>query len=307
MLAAEALGARLVTLGDAKVLASRAKELKLDIELRKIVNPDEVELDADGVMQVLDVPTQAPVRAGQLDPANSTHVLEMLCRGAKLCAVQRDSALVTAPVHKSVINTAGIPFTGHTEYLAEQTGTKTPVMMLAAGNLRVALTTTHLRLADIPAQISQTRLERVLIILDKELRQRFSIKAPRIAVLGLNPHAGESGVLGSEEQESIEPVIQRLRERGLSLSGPLPADTAFTPDALDRCDAVLAMYHDQGLPAIKALAFGEVVNITLGLPIVRTSVDHGTALELAGTGRAKPDSLREAIRIGCELALGFEP
>ena len=227
----------------------------------------------------------------------------MLRRGAALCAAEPNAALVTAPVHKRVINTAGIPFTGHTEYLAEQTGADTPVMMLASGNLRVALTTTHLPLARIPAQISPERLERVLVVLDHELRHRFGIEAPRIAVLGLNPHAGEGGVLGSEEREIIEPVIQRLGERGLSLSGPLPADTAFTPEALDRCDAILAMYHDQGLPAIKALAFGNVVNITLGLPIVRTSVDHGTALKLAGTGRAKPDSLREAIRVGGELAL----
>jgi len=307
MLAAEELGARLVTLGDAEVLATRAEELKLNIELRKIANPNEADLDTAGVMQVLNVPKQARVRAGKLDPANSTYVMEMLCRGAKFCSTENNVALVTAPVHKSVINKAGIPFIGHTEYLAAQTGAKTPIMMLAAGRLRVALATTHLRLADIPAQISQTRLEQVLIILDKELRQRFSIKVPRIAVLGLNPHAGESGVLGNEEQESIAPAIQRLRERGLSLSGPLPADTAFTPDALKRCDAVLAMYHDQGLPAIKALAFSEVVNITLGLPIIRTSVDHGTALDLAGTGRAKPDSLREAIRIGCKLALGSEP
>jgi 4-hydroxythreonine-4-phosphate dehydrogenase len=210
--------------------------------------------------------------------------------------------LVTAPVHKSVINAAGIPFTGHTEFLAEETGAPTPVMMLAAGNLRVALATTHLPLAEVPTQISRERLEQVLTVLDRELRERFRIGAPRIAVLGLNPHAGESGVLGHEERDIIEPTVQLLTDRGLSLLGPVPADTAFTPEALSRCDAVLAMYHDQGLPVIKALAFGKIVNITLGLPIIRTSVDHGTALDLAGTGEARPGSLREAIRVACELA-----
>ena len=307
MLAAEELPARMVMLGDVDMLARRSTVLGLGLALRRITNPDEAGIHNAGVMQVLDIPAQAEVRAGHLAPANAAYVLEILRRGVALCTEARDAALVTAPVQKSVINTAGIPFTGHTEFLAERTGAETPVMMLASKNLRVALATTHLPLAEIPEQINQERLERVLAVLDSELRERFRIDSPRIAVLGLNPHAGEGGVLGREEQEIIEPVIQRLTDRGLSLLGPLPADTAFTPDALERCDAVLAMYHDQGLPPIKALAFGTVVNITLGLPIIRTSVDHGTALALAGTGRAKPNSLREAIHVACELASGAKP
>lgn len=307
MLATEAYRARLATLGDARMISARAEQLGLDIELRALTNTDQIENDAAGIMQILDVAAPDPVSPGRLNSANASYVLEILRRGAAICAAEADSALVTAPVHKSVINAAGIPFTGHTEFLAEETGAEMPVMMLASGSLRVALTTTHLPLTEVSANIDEERLKRVLVTLDDELRQRFGIRSPRIAVLGLNPHAGEDGVLGSEERDLIEPVVRQLRERSLSLIGPLPADTAFTPEALERCDAILAMYHDQGLPAIKALAFGEVVNITLGLPIVRTSVDHGTALDLAGTGRARPDSLREAIRVGRELALGSTP
>ena len=302
MLAAEDLPARLLTLADADVLAARIADLHLDVTVHTVAGPHEVEPHVAGLIQVLNIAAPAAVRPGNLDTANSVYVLELLRQGVALCAEERNAALVTAPVHKSVINAAGISFTGHTEFLAEATATPTPVMMLASGKLRVALATTHLPLARVAKEISRERIERVLIVLDRELRDLFRLSAPRIAVLGLNPHAGESGVLGHEEQEIIEPVMQGLAERGLSLLGPVPADTAFTPDALERCDAVLAMYHDQGLPVIKALAFGEVVNITLGLPIIRTSVDHGTALDLAGTGRAKPGSLREAIRVACELA-----
>ncbi len=302
MLAAEDLPARLLTLADADVLAARIADLHLDVTVRTVAGPHEVEPHAAGLIQVLNIAAPAAVQPGNLDTANSAYVLELLRQGVALCVEGSNAALVTAPVHKSVINAAGISFTGHTEFLAEATATPTPVMMLASGKLRVALATTHLPLARVAKEISRERIERVLIVLDRELRDRFRLSAPRIAVLGLNPHAGESGVLGHEEQEIIEPVMRDLAERGLSLLGPVPADTAFTPDALERCDAVLAMYHDQGLPVIKALAFGEVVNITLGLPIIRTSVDHGTALDLAGTGRAKPGSLREAIRVACELA-----
>ena len=302
MLAAGVLPARLLVLADAGLIAERIDDLRLDVTVRAVASPHDVEPQAAGVIQVLDIPAPAPVRPGHLDPTNATYVLDLLRQGAALCAKEPNAALVTAPVHKSVINAAGIPFTGHTEFLAEETGAPTPVMMLAAGNLRVALATTHLPLAEVPTQISRERLERVLTVLDRELRERFRIGAPRIAVLGLNPHAGESGVLGHEERDIIEPTVQLLTDRGLSLLGPVPADTAFTPEALSRCDAVLAMYHDQGLPVIKALAFGKIVNITLGLPIIRTSVDHGTALDLAGTGEARPGSLREAIRVACELA-----
>ncbi|MGI9258738.1 MAG: 4-hydroxythreonine-4-phosphate dehydrogenase PdxA, partial [Gammaproteobacteria bacterium] len=211
---------------------------------------------------------------------------------------------VTAPVQKSVINEAGVAFTGHTEFLAEATGAALPVMMLASGDLRVALATTHLPLTEVASALSSALVEDVLAIIDRELRDRFRIPAPRLAVLGLNPPAGEQGVLGRDATTIIEPAMTAARKRDLELIGPLPADTAFTPNALEACDVILAMYHDQGLPAIKALAFGEVVNVTLGLPIVRTSVDHGTALALAATGDAKVDSLRAAISVAIDITMG---
>jgi len=302
MLAAGVLPARLLVLADAGLIAERIDDLRLDVTVRAVASPHDVEPQTAGVIQVLNIPAPAPVRPGHLDPTNATYVLDLLRQGVALCAKEPNAALVTAPVHKSVINAAGIPFTGHTQLLAEETGAPKPVMMLDAGTMRVALATTHLPLAEVPTQISRERLEQVLTVLDRELRERFRIGAPRIAVLGLNPHAGESGVLGHEERDIIEPTVQLLTDRGLSLLGPVPADTAFTPESLSLCDAVLAMYHDQGLPVIKALAFGKIVNITLGLPIIRTSVDHGTALDLAGTGEARPGSLREAILVACELA-----
>jgi len=210
--------------------------------------------------------------------------------------------MVTGPVDKSLINDAGMSFSGHTEYLAELTGTTQPVMLLVAGDLRVALVTTHLALRDVPAQISEQRLRQALKTLDNGLQQFFGLPAPRITVLGLNPHAGESGYLGTEEQEIIEPVMESLRAEGMHLVGPLPADTAFTPPNLARCDAVLTMYHDQGLPVLKHKGFGEAVNVTLGLPVIRTSVDHGTAPDLAGTGRANPGSMRAALQLAIEMA-----
>ena len=209
--------------------------------------------------------------------------------------------MVTAPVQKSVINDAGIAFSGHTEFLAQRTGTDRVVMMLATPGLRVALATTHLPLAAVPAAITGSLLEEVIGILQRDLQRRFAIAQPRIAVLGLNPHAGEAGHLGREEIETIEPTLERLRANGMNLLGPLPADTAFNPKVLQQCDAVLAMYHDQGLPVLKYAGFGQAVNITLGLPIVRTSVDHGTALDLAGTGQADSGSLRYAI--DCAVAM----
>ena len=302
MVTTEDLPARVLVLGDAELLTQRAAALGLRVTVRKAADPGDVEQHVVGVMSVLDIPAPAAVRPGHPDSANAPYVLELLRRGAQLCANASNAALVTAPVQKSTINAAGAPFTGHTEFLAEVTGAQLPVMMLAAGDLRVALATTHLPLAEVAGKLSRGRLECVVRVLDTELRERFGLETPRIAVLGLNPHAGEQGVLGCEEREIIEPVIRSLTDHGLRLHGPVPADTAFTPAALERCDAVLAMYHDQGLPAIKALAFGKVVNITLGLPIIRTSVDHGTALALAGEGRANPGSLREAIRVACSLA-----
>lgn len=262
----------------------------------------DADLHRPGRLQLVPVPLAATVTAGQLDAANAPAVLEMLAQAADACLRGEAAALVTAPVHKGVINRAGIPFSGHTEFLAERTGTDNVVMLLASRTLRVALATIHLPLAAVPAAITRAGLTTTLTILDHDLRQRFGIARPRIRVLGLNPHAGEDGVLGSEEQSVIGPVVTALRARGLDISGPVAADSAFTPEALADIDAVLAMYHDQGLAPLKAKHFGEIVNVTLGLPILRTSVDHGTALTLAGTGRADHSSLAAALALALELA-----
>jgi 4-hydroxythreonine-4-phosphate dehydrogenase len=256
---------------------------------------------------VLHVPLAAPARPGRLDPANAGYVLATLDAGVDGCLAGRFDALVTAPVHKGVINDAGTPFTGHTEYLAARTGAPLPVMLLVGGGLRVALATTHLPLARVSAALDGGRLADVLRVLDADLRAKFGIAAPRILVCGLNPHAGEGGHLGREEIEVIAPTLERLRGEGLRLTGPVPADTAFLPAQLAGHDAVLAMYHDQGLPVLKHASFGHAVNVTLGLPIVRTSVDHGTALDLAGTGRADPGSLRAAVRLAAGLSAARRP
>ena len=257
--------------------------------------------------QLLHLPLAAPCTAGQLDPANARYVLALLDAALEGCIAGRFDAMVTAPVHKGVINDAGVPFTGHTEYLAEHTGTALPVMLLVGGGLRVALATTHLPLAAVSAAVTAERLAAVLGVLDADLRTKFGIASPRILVCGLNPHAGEGGHLGREELEVIAPTLQRLQRAGLRLTGPVPADTAFLPERLAGHDAVLAMYHDQGLPVLKRAAFGQGVNVTLGLPIVRTSVDHGTALDLAGTGRADAGSLRAAVRLAFELCAARRP
>jgi 4-hydroxythreonine-4-phosphate dehydrogenase len=301
-LALEELPGRLVVLADATMLTQRIAELNLDVTVDRIRDHTQTTPHFPGRLQVLHIPTDVGVETGRLNRKNADYVLALLRRGVLICRDESNAALVTAPVQKSIINEAGTAFTGHTEFLAEVTDTPTPVMMLACGDLRVALATTHLALADVPRNVTMERLERVISVLHDALINRFNLSEPRIAVLGLNPHAGESGVLGKEEQQIITPVIEKLTRLGISLHGPVPADTAFTPSALERCDAVVAMYHDQGLPVIKALSFGEVVNITLGLPIIRTSVDHGTALDLAGTGSALPHSLREAIRVAAEMA-----
>nr|WP_206212216.1 4-hydroxythreonine-4-phosphate dehydrogenase PdxA [Wenzhouxiangella sp. XN79A] len=265
-------------------------------------------VDADappgpGRLRCLPVALAAPAEPGRLDPVNAGYVLETLAAACDRVADGRARALVTGPVHKGVINDAGIAFSGHTEFLARRAGVDRVVMMLAADTLRVALATTHLALRDVPDAITQASLERTLRILHADLVDRFSIAAPRIVVLGLNPHAGEGGHLGREEIEIIEPLLDRLRAEGLDLVGPLPADTAFVPDRLTDVDAVLAMYHDQGLPVLKYAGFGRAVNITLGLPFIRTSVDHGTALDRAGTDTADPGSLNAAVDLARELAL----
>ena len=293
--------ARLIFLGDPGVLAERIRDLDLPVAVEALDDPAAARAHRPGVMQVLPVAVSKPVRAGRLDPGNARYVLGQLDRGVQLCTGIERCALVTAPVQKSTINEAGIPFTGHTEWFAARTGAGSPVMMLASPNLRVALVTTHLPLKGVAGAITAERLEATIRVLHDDLRARFGIDSPRIMVLGLNPHAGEDGVLGREELEIVEPALGSLSRRGLAVSGPVPADTAFTPQRLRSCDAVLAMYHDQGLPAIKALAFGETVNVTLGLPIVRTSVDHGTALDLAGSGRANPESLKHAANLALKL------
>ena len=302
--AASDSAARLIFLGDPDMLAARVRDLGLPVAVETLDGPAAALPHRPGVMQVLAVAAARPVRAGRLDPGNARYVLGQLERGVQLCTGMERCALVTAPVQKSAINAAGIAFTGHTEWLAARTGAGCPVMMLASPNLRVALVTTHLPLSGVSGAITAERLEAVIAVLHDDLRARFGVDSPRIMVLGLNPHAGEDGVLGREEIEIVQPLLRSLAGRGLAVSGPVPADTAFTPRRLRSCDAVLAMYHDQGLPAIKALAFGETVNVTLGLPIVRTSVDHGTALGLAGSGRAGPESLHHAADMALKLVAG---
>lgn len=253
-------------------------------------------------VRVEHVPIGALVRPGVLDPANVGYVLGTLDRAIDGARAGRYDAIVTAPVQKSVIADAGIAFTGHTEYLADKTGTAQVVMLLVGGTLRVALATTHLALADVPRALTIDRLVAVLNVLHRDLRNRFGIPAPRIAVCGLNPHAGEGGHLGREEIDVIEPALEQARAAGIIASGPLPADTVFVPAIASRYDAILAMYHDQGLPPLKYASFGHGVNVTLGLPFVRTSVDHGTALDLAGTGKADATSMRAALLLAVELA-----
>lgn len=292
-----------VVLGDRDLLAERAAALDWSITLRDYMPGQSA---AAGHLDVLHLPLAKPAQAGLLDPANGPYVLKLLDRALLGCQRGEFAAIATAPVHKGVINQAGMAFTGHTEYLAEKTGTPLVVMMLAGdtprGPLRVALATTHLPLKDVPAAITADLLERILRILDHDLRRKYGIAAPRILVTGLNPHAGEGGYLGREEIDIIEPLLERLRREGLQLSGPHPADTLFTPPVLAGGDAVLAMYHDQGLTALKYATFGNGINVTLGLPIIRTSVDHGTALTLAGTGQANPGSLFAAVAEAARMA-----
>jgi 4-hydroxythreonine-4-phosphate dehydrogenase len=292
----------LIVAADTDLLAARARQLGASIRLLPHTPAEPPRAHEPGSLRVLHVPTQAPVRAGILDPANAAYVLRLLDVAVDGCKAARYDALVTAPVQKSIINDAGIRFSGHTEYLAERTGGAHPVMLLTSGELRVALATTHIALAEVSRSITRELVERVLQILDRDLRERFGIEAPRILVCGLNPHAGEGGHLGREEIEVIAPALERLRARGMQLIGPSPADTAFTPHMLAQADAVLAMFHDQGLPVIKHAGFGAAVNVTLGLPIIRTSVDHGTALTLAGSGSADPGSLAAAIELAIRLA-----
>ena len=290
-----------VVIADKDLLLQRARQLDIPLQVGDFV-AGQVATRSPGFLPVIHVPLIAPCHAGVLNAANSEYVLATLRRAVQGCRTGEFSGLVTAPVHKGIINEAGIPFTGHTEFLAEQTGTELVVMMLVGGGMRVALATTHLALRDVPAAITRTLLEKVLRIIQRDLQRRFGIAQPRILVAGLNPHAGEGGYLGREEIDVMIPVLDKLRAEGINVSEPLPADTLFVPHKLAQCDCVLSMYHDQGLPVLKHASFGQGVNVTLGLPIIRTSVDHGTALDLAGTGKANSGSLLEAIRGASEMA-----
>lgn len=296
-LAQQSRATRLVAIADPGLLLARAKTLGLDLQL---VSSTHSKADNAGYFAIDAVTAAARVQPGKPDTRNAQYVLETLRKAVTGCLQKDYSGLVTGPVHKGIINDAGISFTGHTEFLAELTGGY-PVMMLACPGLRVALATTHLPLRAIADHINAELLEKVLRILQNALRDQFRIPRPRILVCGLNPHAGEDGHLGHEEQEIIAPLLEQLRTEGMNLVGPLPADTLFTPPHLKTADAVLAMYHDQGLPVLKHKGFGNAVNITLGLPIVRTSVDHGTAFDLAGTGKAEIGSLQAAIAQAAEL------
>ena len=294
--------AELVAVCDAALLVARAQQLRLPLTLEPITLESPRAPHRPGHLRVLPVALKAPVECGQLDVRNASYVLETLTLATRACLDGHADALVTGPVQKSIIADAGIAFSGHTEFLAQLCKAPMPVMMLTAGSLRVALATTHLALKDVPAAITRERLRAVLRILHHDLQTKFGIAQPRILVCGLNPHAGEGGHLGREEIETITPTLEALSMEGLRIAGPLPADTLFTPKMLEGADAVLAMYHDQGLPVLKYVGFGAAVNITLGLPIIRTSVDHGTALELAGTGHADAGSFQAALNTAIALA-----
>ena len=297
-LADHEIASRLVVLGDVQILRERADKIGRSVQF---LEADNVPAHRPGTLCVRHIPVASAVIPGQLDFRNSAQVLTLLDVAIEACLSKRFDALVTAPLHKGVINDSGIAFTGHTEYLAAKTNTPHVVMMLVGGGLRVALATIHLALREVPAAITQSSLTQTLRILHDALVRDFGIASPRIFVAGLNPHAGESGHMGREEIDVIEPALNTLRGQGMNLVGPVPADTLFSRIRHEACDAVLAMYHDQGLPVLKYASFGAGVNITLGLPLIRTSVDHGTALDLAGTGKADVGSLLTAIETAREM------
>lgn len=294
--------AELVVCANAGLLAERAAQLQLPLTLLPYQADASPKAQRAGTLTIVDFPLATPVIAGQLDATNGHYVVDTLTFAGEKCISGEFAAIVTGPVHKGIINKAGIPFSGHTEFFALQSNTPYVVMMLATEGLRVALATTHIPLAYVAKAITADRLTKVLSILHQDLQQKFGIEQPRIYVCGLNPHAGEDGHLGREEIDIINPTLQQLRDTGMDLVGPLPADTLFQPKYLNDADAVLAMYHDQGLPVLKHMGFGRSVNISLGLPLIRTSVDHGTALELAGTGKADAGSFFHALNQAIALA-----
>lgn len=292
-----------VVISNVQMLRERATQLALEVQITE-VDPQQLPSQPApaNTLYVWDTPLYEPVVAGQLNEANAQHVLETLTRAGQGCLDGLFDAMITAPVHKGIINQAGVPFSGHTEFLQQLTDAPEVVMMLATHGLRVALVTTHLPLREVADAVTSERIESVTRILHQDLQNKFGIQNPNILVCGLNPHAGEDGHLGREELDIIIPTLDRLRGEGMNLTGPLPADTLFTPMHLKNCDAVLAMYHDQGLPVLKHKGFGAAVNITLGLPIIRTSVDHGTALDLAGTGNIDTGSLQIALVTAFQMA-----
>lgn len=285
-----------------QLLHDRAKQLHLPLTITEVDSTISLKKHVPGHLNVLPVALRSTVTAKQLDPANAAYVIESLTLAANLANQKQVDAIVTGPVHKGIINQAGIPFTGHTEFFAEKTNSTLTVMLFVVNQLKVALATTHLPLASVPEAITRERLIQTLTVMHQDLQSLFKITSPRILVAGLNPHAGEQGYLGREEIDTIEPALHELRNQGLKLIGPLPADTIFTQDMLQEADAILAMYHDQALPIVKYLGFHHAVNVTLGLHFIRTSVDHGTAIDLAGTGRANAGSMEAAIRLAIALA-----
>jgi 4-hydroxythreonine-4-phosphate dehydrogenase len=300
-LAQQDLPCEIIAIASPQLLEERASQLGLPLKINEFDSAMPAKAHAAGILTVLPVELAEPVQCGRLNAANSRYVLKTITKATKGCLDVVFDAMVTGPVHKGIINDAGLAFSGHTEFIAGITGGH-PVMMLATPGLRVALATTHLPLSEVSQAITHTRLRTVIRILDHELRSRFGITHPKILVCGLNPHAGENGHMGREEIDIIEPVLDTFRRQGLNLIGPLPADTLFTDKYLATADAVLAMYHDQGLPVLKHMGFGRAVNVTLGLPVIRTSVDHGTALDLAGSGKADSGSLQFALQTAIIMA-----
>lgn len=300
-LAQQAWPVEVVVCADPQLLSARARQLGLPLTLHPYLSSQPATPRPAGSVSVLPVPTAVPVIAGQLAVANSHYVIETLTRACDGCLSGEFAALVTGPVHKGIINDGGLAFSGHTEFFAERSGCERVVMMLATEELRVALATTHLPLLAVPGAVTPQSLREVITILDHDLRHHFGLPHPTVYVCGLNPHAGEGGHMGREEIDVIIPTLEALRSEGYSLVGPLPADTLFQPKYLQHADAVLAMYHDQGLPVLKYQGFGRAVNITLGLPFIRTSVDHGTALELAATGQAEAGSIKTALNLAIKM------
>ncbi|CCN45121.1 4-hydroxythreonine-4-phosphate dehydrogenase [Vibrio nigripulchritudo MADA3029] len=293
---------QIIVIADKTVLAERAEQLNIDVELISYDSENPALPQKSGTLIVDHMSVATPVVAGELNESNGHYVLNTLERAAEGCMKDEFDAIVTGPVHKGIINRAGVAFSGHTEFFADKSDTPLVVMMLATEGLRVALVTTHIPLAYVSQAVTKDRLEKIIEILHKDLVEKFAIKQPKIYVCGLNPHAGEDGCLGMEEIETITPTLEKIRkEKGVDLVGPLPADTIFSQKYLQEADAVLGMYHDQVLPVLKYKGFGRSVNITLGLPFIRTSVDHGTALDLAGTGQADTGSFQTALTHAIEL------